>query len=604
MGLRVGNYELEEELLTAGPSTFFRARNVILGSPVSVRRLTIDPTRADDVRATFFREMRHAAALQHPTCWRPIDVLDADGYLWSVQDARRGTMTEDRVRELGPMTLADAARYGGELADALSYLHARGFVHGRVSPRWTLVDEQGAQLISFTKSADLAAGIWPLRDAVNGLTAFSSPEELAGGRTTSAGDLYALAGTLVFWLTGAYPRGGATPQDAFARAKAGAPLVDVRALRPDLPSVLATALDHALVADPEQRHGSVASLGQLLVETYRRLAAEVPSGFETGVFLRPTGGMEPVQILGRHGSGAFGVVFRAKARDRETVYAVKALKPEHRHDTDARERFLREAQALQAIDHPNVVRIRAVGEEAGTPYAVMDFVAGPDLATLLLREGAMAPCRAMRIAAGVARGLEAIHLEGIVHRDLKPHNILVAPGRPPRDRRLRRRALHVGDAHDDDGALRRDARLHGPRAVRRRGADLLGGPLRARRDPPRDALRRRPVRGPRRDQHDPRDPRAAGTAPARRRARVRPRGRGPPPAEGPRRALSDRDGGPWRDRGAAVPPRGRTRARRPPPGPSRRRVTRGPARDQAPVWPCSEARSETCPVCCAKCSST
>ena len=431
MGLRVGNYELEEELLTAGPSTFFRARNVILGSPVSVRRLTIDPTRADDVRATFFREMRHAAALQHPTCWRPIDVLDADGYLWSVQDARRGTMTEDRVRELGPMTLADAARYGGELADALSYLHARGFVHGRVSPRWTLVDEQGAQLISFTKSADLAAGIWPLRDAVNGLTAFSSPEELAGARTTSASDLYALAGTLVFWLTGAYPRGGATPQDAFVRAKAGAPLVDFRALRPDLPSVLATALDHALAADPEQRHGSVASLGQLLVETYRRLAAEVPSGFETGVFLRPTGGMEPVQILGRHGSGAFGVVFRAKARDRDTVYAVKALKPEHRHDTDARERFLREAQALQAIDHPNVVRIRAVGEEAGTPYAVMDFVAGPDLATLLLREGAMPPCRAMRIAAGVARGLEAIHLEGIVHRDLKPHNILVAPDDRP-----------------------------------------------------------------------------------------------------------------------------------------------------------------------------
>ncbi|MBL9089266.1 MAG: protein kinase [Planctomycetia bacterium] len=431
MGLRVGNYELEEELLTAGPSTFYRARNVILGSPVSVRRLTIDPARADDVRATFFREMRHAAALQHPTCWRPIDVLDADGYLWSVQDARRGTMSEDRVRELGPMTLADAARYGGELADALSYLHARGFVHGRVSPRWTLVDEQGAQLISFTKSADLAAGIWPLRDAVNGLTAFSSPEELAGGRTTSAGDLYALAGTLVFWLTGAYPRGGATPQDAFARAKAGAPLVDFRALRPDLPPVLATAIDHALAADPEQRHGSVASLGQLLVETYRRLAAEVPSGFETGVFLRPTGGMEPVQILGRHGSGAFGVVFRAKARDHDTVYAVKALKPEHRHDTDARERFLREAQALQAIDHPNVVRIRAVGEEGGTPYAVMDFVAGPDLATLLLREGAMSPCRALRIAAGVARGLEAIHLEGIVHRDLKPHNILVAPDDRP-----------------------------------------------------------------------------------------------------------------------------------------------------------------------------
>ena len=431
MGTRVGNYELEGEMLSAGPSTFFRARNVILGNPVTVRRLTLDPARAEDARATFFREMRHAAALQHPACGRPIDVLEADGYLWSVQDARRGAVSEERVRDLGPMTLSDAARYGGELADALSYLHARGFVHGRVSPRWTLVDEQGAQLISFTKSADLAAGIWPLRDPVNGLTAFSSPEELAGGRTTSASDLYALAGTLVFWLTGAYPRGGATPQDAFVRAKAGAPLVDFRALRPDVPPGLAAALDHALAADPAQRHGSVSSLGQLLVELYRRLAAEVPGGFETGVFLRPTGGMAPLQILGRHGSGAFGVVFRAKTADDDRVYAVKALKPEHRHDTDARERFLREAQALQAIDHPNVVRIRAVGEEAGTPYAVMDFVAGPDLATTLLREGALAPCRAMKIAAGVARGLEAIHLEGIVHRDLKPHNILVAPDDRP-----------------------------------------------------------------------------------------------------------------------------------------------------------------------------
>jgi len=431
MGTRVGNYELEEEILTAGPSTFYRARNVILGSPVSVRRLTLDPTRAEDARATFFREMRHAAALQHPACWRPIDVIDADGYLWSVQDARRGTMTEERVREHGPMTLSDAARFGGEIADGLAYLHARGFVHGRVSPRWTLADEHGAQLISFTKSADLAAGIWPLRDAVNGLTAFSSPEELAGGRTTSQSDLYALAGTLVFWLTGAYPRGGATPQDAFVRAKAGAPLVDLHALRPDLPAVLASALERALVADPLQRHGSVASLGQLLVETYRRLAAEVPSGFETGVHLLPTGAMESVQLLGRHGSGAFGVVFRARSRSGDTVFAVKALKPEHRHDTDARERFLRESQALQEINHPNVVRIRAVGEEAGTPYAVMEFIAGPDLATLLLREGAVAPARAVRIATGIARGLAAIHREGIVHRDLKPHNILVAPGDRP-----------------------------------------------------------------------------------------------------------------------------------------------------------------------------
>lgn len=429
--VRVGNYELLEEILSAGPSTFYRARNVILGSPVSVRRLTIDPARADDVRATFFREMRHAAALQHPACWRPIDVMEADGFLWSVQDARRGTVSEERVRTSGPMTLPDVARFGADLADGLAYLHARGFVHGRVSPRWVLVDDLGAQLISFTKSADLAAGLWPLREAVNGLTAFSSPEELAGARTTKLSDLYALAGTLVFWLTGEYPFGGKDAAEALERAKAGAPLVPLRASRPDVPAVLATSIEAALVAAPAQRHGSVASFGQILAETYRRLVAEVPRGFETGTRLLPTGETEPVEIVARHGSGAFGVVFRARRGASGAACAVKALKPEHRHDGDARERFLREAQALSGIRHPNVVGIHAVGEEGGTPYAVMEFVDGPDLATLLLREGTLPPGRAVRLAERIARGLEAIHREGIVHRDLKPHNILVAPGDRP-----------------------------------------------------------------------------------------------------------------------------------------------------------------------------
>jgi serine/threonine protein kinase len=431
MGARVGNYELEEETLSAGPSTFFKARNVILGNPVVVRRVSIDPARADDVRATFFREMRHAASLQHAAVWKPLDVLDVDGFLWSVHDVRRGTQSEVRVREGGPTTLAEAARWGGEIADCLAHMHARGFVHGRVSPRWVLVDDLGAQLISFTKSADLAAGIWPLRPAVMGLSAFSAPEEFADRRPTSHSDFYSLAATIVYWLTGAYPRGGATPEEAETRARAGASATNVRALRSDLPPVLASALESALALDPFQRPGSVASLGQLLVETYRRLAAEVPSGFETGVFLLPTGASESVQILGRHGSGAFGVVFRARARDGGAIYAVKALKPEHRHDQDARERFLREAQALREINHPNVVHIRAVGEENGTPYAVMEFIPGPDLGTLLLREGALCPARAVRIASGIARGLEAIHREGIVHRDLKPHNILVAPGDRP-----------------------------------------------------------------------------------------------------------------------------------------------------------------------------
>ncbi len=431
MATRIHHYEIEEELFSAGPSTFFRARNEMLGHPVLLRRLTIEAGRAEDARATFFREMRHAAALHHPNIQRALDVMEAEGYLWSVHEFRTGTPSDQRVRETGPATIAEAARLGSEVSDALAHMHSRGFVHGKVKPSVVLVDEQGIQLINLVKSADLAAGIWPLRAAVLGLSPFSAPEEFDGRRPTRESDLYGLAATVAFWLTNGYPRGGATVDAAIERAKSGAPAIDLRALRPDLPQGLADALAAALDREPFQRHGSAASLGTLLVETHRRLAAEVPSGFETGVHLLPTGSLESLEILGRHGSGAFGVVFRARPRDGDTLYAVKALKPEHRQDRDARERFLREARAIQGIDHRNVIKIRGVGEEGGTPYAVMEFVEGPDLGTLLLREGALPPARAARLAAGVARGLEAIHLEGIIHRDLKPHNVLLAPGERP-----------------------------------------------------------------------------------------------------------------------------------------------------------------------------
>jgi serine/threonine protein kinase len=425
----IRNYELEEEMFRSGPSVFFRARNAVLGHPVLVRRLTIDPTRAEDVKATFFREQRHAAALSHPHIQRPIDVMEEDGYLWAVSEFHVTRPTDELVREEGTFSVAEAARIGSQVTDALAHIHSKRIVHGKLAPPWILLDERrDATVINLVKSADLAAGIWPLRTPVLGLSPFTAPEEFDGHRPTPETDLYGLAATLVYWLTARYPRGGTTEEEATARAKAAAPPVDVRSERPDIPAVLADAIDAALQSDPLKRHGSAASLGSLLLEIHRRLAAEIPSGFDTGVHLLPSGSMESVELLSRHGSGAFGVVFRARARSRTGVVAVKALKPEHRADREARERFLREARALEGIDHPNVVRIRGIGEEGGTPFVVMDFIPGPDLGTLLLREGTLTPARASRLAAGVARGLEAIHREGIIHRDLKPHNILVAPG--------------------------------------------------------------------------------------------------------------------------------------------------------------------------------
>ncbi len=449
--MRLLNYELGESFLTVGPSTFFRAQNVVLGNPVVVRRLTIDPARADDARATFFREARHAAALWHPRIWRPLDVLEAEGFLWSVHENRTATTLEQVVTATGPLPLARVARLGVQVADALAHVHARGWVHGKVTPRTVTLDEGGdAQLINFVKSADLAAGLWPLRPIVLGLSAFSAPEELHGARPGPPADLYGLAATLLFCLTGRLPRGG-DEQQALARARAGDP-VDTSALRVGVPQALAGALEGALEADPEARHGSVAALGSLLAELERRHVADVPAGFEAGTLLPPLCEEGDVRIVERHGAGAFGIVFRAELSGGGCQVAVKALKPEHRDDREALERFLREARAIEGVEHENVVRIYGVGEQRGTPYVVMEFIPGPDLATVLLREGRLEPARAARLMAGVARGLAAIHREGVIHRDLKPHNVLI--DRAPVDRAPVDRALGAG-APDAGAAVER-----------------------------------------------------------------------------------------------------------------------------------------------------
>ena len=425
---RIGNVDLCEQLFEILPSTYFRGTHRMLGNDVIIRRLPLPAGHEDETRETFFRAQRHAASLLHPSILRPVDVVEEDNVLWGIYEFHTYLPSHTIVERGGPAPLADTARVAAQIADALSFMHRREIAHGRVAPREVGVTPDGhGFLLSVSKSADLAAGIWPLRPDVLALSPFSAPEEFAGERPGPMADTHSLAASIFWWLTSRYPRGGAEEGDALERASAGGTAPDIRELRPEVPASLAEALGAALQADPERRRGSCAALGSLLDELHRRLAAEVPSGFETGARVGLIGAEEQLQILGRHGGGAFGVVFRARGSDTHTTLAVKALKPEHRDDHEARQRFIRESEAIRNIHHENVVRIRGVGEQGGTPFVAMDFVPGQTLATLLLREGTLPPRRAARIAEGVARGLAAIHEQGVVHRDLKPHNLLVRP---------------------------------------------------------------------------------------------------------------------------------------------------------------------------------
>jgi serine/threonine protein kinase len=125
------------------------------------------------------------------------------------------------------------------------------------------------------------------------------------------------------------------------------------------------------------------------------------------------------------GRGGMGAVFKADDLKLQREVAVKILSPELATNKEACERFLREAQAIAAINHINIVTIHAVGEDAAIPYFVMEYVHGHSLQDHLDRRGQLKDSETTRIARHVAKGLAAAHARGIIHRDIKPANILI-----------------------------------------------------------------------------------------------------------------------------------------------------------------------------------
>ncbi|HEY3125013.1 MAG TPA: protein kinase [Thermoanaerobaculia bacterium] len=137
----------------------------------------------------------------------------------------------------------------------------------------------------------------------------------------------------------------------------------------------------------------------------------------------------PYEILGPLGAGGMGEVCKARDSRLDREVAIKVL-PEHlAHDPAALSRFEREAKAVAAISHPNILAIHDFGREGGVTFAVMELLEGETLRSRL-SESELAWREAVEIGTAVADGLAAAHSRGIVHRDLKPENVfLTSDGR-------------------------------------------------------------------------------------------------------------------------------------------------------------------------------
>jgi serine/threonine-protein kinase len=130
------------------------------------------------------------------------------------------------------------------------------------------------------------------------------------------------------------------------------------------------------------------------------------------------------EVLARLGVGGVGVVYQGRRVQLDRQVVIRVLPQSAAPSPEWRRRFEREARALSALAHPNIVPVTDFGIDGGVPYLVRELLQEKTLADLI-NEGPVSPARALDIVGQTLRALAFAHSQGIVHRDLKPANIFL-----------------------------------------------------------------------------------------------------------------------------------------------------------------------------------
>jgi serine/threonine protein kinase/class 3 adenylate cyclase len=323
---------------------------------------------------------------------------------------------EDLLTEKLPLSPEQAQAVALTLAKLLAAAHRLGLSHGHLIPEAVTLAETGLPKVDFT-----------------GLTVGRKAVAARAEETDPAVDVADLARILCRVLSG----------DSIGEARAG--LV----LPPGLPPALGPLLQSMLALDPWKRPtaGEVADRLPDVFSPHQVTVAVPPS---SGAELAQTVGIPSslaeqernrerikrltqlgrFRLLEKLGEGGMGTVYRAEDTADGSIVAVKTLREVR--GPEAVRRFHKEARLLAEVNNPYVTNLLEVNEDNGTPYLVLEYVAGRSLDRVLAERHRLPEKEALAIAADVARALAEAHARGIVHRDVKPDNVLleVTPAGP------------------------------------------------------------------------------------------------------------------------------------------------------------------------------
>ncbi|MCC6244803.1 MAG: serine/threonine protein kinase [Gemmatimonadaceae bacterium] len=279
-------FDMVRLLGKGGMGTVWLVRDRFLDRLVALKVLLEEHGDEPDRRARFLREARTSARLEHPHI---IDVYRADetnGVVWFTMRFIDGESLGDRIRDRGPLPVAEGVRLLREVAWGLAYAHARGVVHRDIKPDNILLDRDSGRAVvtdfGIARDAVQGASNLTIDGHVLGSVHFMSPEQASDGALDGRSDLYALGCVAYLMFTGAVPFDG-TPQSILV-AHVTRPAPSMRAAAPHIPESVCAVIERCLAKDPAQRFATADLLAAALdnalrdAESAERAAADAAPG--------------------------------------------------------------------------------------------------------------------------------------------------------------------------------------------------------------------------------------------------------------------------------------------------------------------------------------
>ncbi len=486
IGLTVSHYRILERLGGGGMGVVYKAWDLRLERHAALKFLSPQRSSSEDFKRRFAREARTASRLEHANICTVFETDESeDGRLFIAMAFCEGESLKRKI-ERGPLPIAQALSVAGQVAAGLGAAHEKSIVHRDIKPGNIMVAADGRVKIVDFGIARLADQTRMTRAGdLMGTTAYVAPEQFVEEGADHRADLWSLGVVVYEMVTGRLPWSGADDRELVSAIVKRQPR-PLSSLRLDVPPALERVVARALAKRPADRYQRAEELRadleevaatvtppaaafpseQTLVEAPQLGAAgergaaarsgedsrqsagggassaggpgmgamggiaswsaQGPQGLEQRPASGPIGRtVGHYRIVAPLGGGGMGIVYRAQDLTLERTVALKFLPPELTRDPEAKTRFLQEARAASALDHPNICTIYEVAEaEDGQLYLAMACYDGETLKQRL-QKGRLPIDEALETAQQVARGLVKAHRHGIVHRDIKPANVMV-----------------------------------------------------------------------------------------------------------------------------------------------------------------------------------